>query len=96
MKRSDPKYSYLHTKQRIKERYNFNGLTELEYKNMCNDCIEYKKINVEITPKGKQETYRMNFKNIEIIVVYQTWKKQISTILPYWKENDELNIYCDN
>jgi hypothetical protein len=85
MKRSDPKYSYYHTKKRIKERYNINELTESEYKYLCDNCIKYKKINTEITPKGLQETYRMNLEFIEIIVVYQTWKKQVSTVLPYWE-----------
>jgi hypothetical protein len=27
----------------------------------------------------------MNLEFIEIIVVYQTWKKQVSTVLPYWE-----------
>lgn len=79
--RNAPKYSYIHTKERIEERYNYKGLTESEYKDMCINCLKGVKINSEITPKGNQDTYRMTFKDMEIVVVYQTWKEQVSTVL---------------
>lgn len=88
MKRSDPMYSYLHTKQRMEERYNYKNLTEFEYEMICKYCTEGIKINIESTKKGNQETYRMTFNGIEIIAVYQTWKEQVSTVLPYWKKGN--------
>lgn len=79
--RNDPKYSYIHTKKRIAERYNYKGLTESEYRGICVNCLKGVKINSETTSRGNQDTYRMTFENIEIVVVYQTWKKQVSTVL---------------
>lgn len=79
--RNYPKYSYIHTKKRIAERYNHKGLTESEYREICVNCLKGVKINSETTPRGNQDTYKMTFKNIEIVVVYQTWKKQVSTVL---------------
>jgi hypothetical protein len=82
MKRSNPMYSYLHTKQRMEERYNYKNLSEPEYKTMCLNCKNYTKLNTEVTPKGNQYTYWFKFKGMEVIAVYQDWKKQISTVLP--------------
>jgi len=79
--KNDPKYSYIHTKKRLEERYGYKDLTEVEYQDMCIKCIQGEKINTEVTPKGNQDTYTMLFNQLEIIVVYQTWKNQISTVL---------------
>ena len=78
--RNDPNYSFQHTKQRMKERYNLD-INEVEYKELCLNCIKGEKTHNESTPKGDQEIYKVMFKNIEIITVYQTWKKQVSTVL---------------
>jgi len=93
MKRDNPQYSYFHTKTRMEERYDYKGLTVSEYKNMCTCCSNGVKINTEVTTKGEQYTYQMIFNGMEIIAVYQTWKQQISTVLPkiiFKKENSNV------
>jgi len=87
MKRNDQLYSYFHTKERMEERYGYKELTIQEYKKMCIDCLKGTKIKTEFDPRGYQYIYKMIFKNIEIIVVYKTWRKQISTVLPIIKKD---------
>jgi len=87
-KRDNIQYSYLHTKQRMEERYGYKDLTLSEYKEMCKCCINGIKINAEFTTKGYQYTYLITFKSIKIVAVYHSWRKLISTVLPIQKFKD--------
>lgn len=82
--RDHPDYSYLHTKQRMEERYGYEELTVREYKEMCENCTKGTKLKSEYTPMGYQYVYRFMFNDIDIIAVYSSWKKHITTVLPLW------------
>lgn len=84
MKRSDPQYSYYHTKERMEERYGYEDLSQFDYEDLCASCrgAFAKELNIESTPKGLQFTYKIEFRTMVIIAVYQSWKKQVSTVLP--------------
>lgn len=75
-------YSFNHTKQRMEERYGYSNLTIGEYKKMCKDCIGSEKLKKEFTPRGYQYVCKIRFKGMNVVAVYTSWKRHITTVLP--------------
>jgi len=66
----------------MEERYGYSGLTVEEYKKMCKDCVKSEKLKKEFTPRGYQYICKIRFNAMDVIAVYTSWKKHITTVLP--------------
>ena len=82
--KKDMFYSFNHTKERMKLRYDID-IDFRDYTEMCkriNDKINVKFIS-EDNQKKKQQIYDIPFKNQTVRVVWSTTVKWIKTALPY-------------
>lgn len=80
----DKEYSFNHTKERLKERFNLS-LTRNEYKMLCNICD----LKTLVTKENKdQEIHKIFFKDRYIMFTFNTKKGWITTALPERKINE--------
>ena len=80
----DIKYSFNHTKERIKSRYGMN-IDFSDYLEMCKRISMKRNVRFisEDNQKQKQQIYEISFKDITIIVVWSKANRCIKTALPY-------------
>ena len=83
----DKKYSFNHTKERLRERFDLL-LTEKEYESLCKLCesnVNYADTLV-VKESEDQEIYQLFFKGYMIKFVFNNKKGYITTALPKRKE----------
>ena len=81
-------YSYGHTKQRMKERYDL-PMSPIEYDRMCNVL---RKADDPINTEGEQLTFIRQYRGKNVAVVFDRDRDLVTTVLPATVAADHLHI----